>query len=120
MRSALTVDGMTEGTSLSKRSNCNPTASIDERSAPFTLIPNGARIPLCNMMIRAAIGCSLGAEVEPGIWPAREISAQMSSAERTPRQAARPGLSAGSNAGRHRRKGRPFASGIKSPAASRA
>ena len=51
------------------------------RSGPRTLIPMGARIPLCNITIRAAIGCSFGAEVVPGNSATRTISSQMSSAD---------------------------------------
>jgi hypothetical protein len=53
----------------------------------------GARMPLCSMTMRAAIGCSRGAEVVPGTCAAATISSQMSSGPRM--------------CSRHWRKGRP-------------
>ena len=44
---------------------------------PKTFTPIGARMPLCSMMIRVAIGWSLGAEVVPGIFPTLMISSQI-------------------------------------------
>ena len=70
MRSALTVADSTMGTFLSKRSSCKPARSMASKLGPLISMPMGARIPLCNMTSRAAIGCNFGAEVEPGIWPA--------------------------------------------------
>ena len=49
---------------------------------PLTFTPIGARIPLCSMTIRAAIGWSFGALVVPGTIVESTISAQMSSADR--------------------------------------
>ena len=80
----------------------------------------GARMPLCSMTMRVAMGCSFGAEVVPGIVAAARIASQMSSGFRTPAQASRPALSAGSSAGRQRRKGRPWRSGTRRPSSSRA
>ena len=48
---------------------------------PLTLMPIGARIPVCNMIRRVSIGCNLGAEVMPGNCVTLVISSQMSSGD---------------------------------------
>ena len=52
------------------------------RSGPNTLMPMGARMPVCSITNRVSIGCSLGAEVTPGSEVAATTSAQMSSVRR--------------------------------------
>ena len=120
MRSAITAVGSTDETSLRSCSILRPTFSIDSRSGPFTFTPIGARMPLWSMTIRAAIGCSRGAEVVPGIFPASTISFQMSSGLRIPGQASRSSLRSGSNSGRQSLNGMPSSSGMSAPLSSRA
>ena len=111
MRSAMTDWGSIAGTSLRNCTIRPETCSMVCRSGRNTFTPMLARMPLCSMTIRAEIGCSLGATVVPGIDAARTICVQMSSGLRIPGQACLPRLSSGSNAGRHRRNGRPSAVG---------
>ena len=55
-----------DGTSFSAASRTLPASSIDSRSGPETFNPIGARMPVESITSRASIGCSLGAEVNPG------------------------------------------------------
>ena len=81
MRSAMTAEGSTLCTCFSSCSICSPTRSIVCRSGPLIFTPMGARMPLCSMTMRAAMGWSLGAPVVPGSFVTLSIWRQMSSGD---------------------------------------
>ena len=56
IRSAITASALTLGTSFRNFSICKPTRSMVSRSVALTLTPIGARIPVCNIIMRAAMG----------------------------------------------------------------